>query len=590
MNLMDCSLWPRRCAVVRQHPWLCSCSSVLQSSSVFGAASFQTTLAFVPPWDLRSACKMAVAGLLCLMLLPASHGAPGGATNARPGHAVTVGLDWGTTVARAATAATIEVDVMPFLGRAARGGPFNAYYEALASLGAAFVRFAPWYPNPRVTVPELRPSDCDARTPATNWNSTLLDGVVRDFMAAVCGPNAAAGACARSVVPQLSTMPSWMYVGGTDPATLPEDPWDTPDPFSAYEAGTELVDKTCRQMARYFGRVVGWYTAGGFADECGHFHASPYRYAWYGLSVLNEDEHKLRPGGGVAYTTCFDAIAEEVAKVNPRVVLVGPELINGHPLTYMTHFLNGSNHRHGRAPRIASYHFGTAATGATAATFFADWDAFVAGTVDAIGAAVRRLGAGTELVLNEYIPFVNDWCDCTGVEHLCGGVAFPARCPNWQHNRTAGGDPDLRHAKGVGINRRTVGWNAAAACFAYGFGTLAERGYKYVAQDQLVGGPWPDNEPAVSCMDWQTGQVWGRAPFNNSAPLRGEGGGGALPSPHWTHPFFKDCQIHFRAFGQSEIFSGALSLGQIFFGTSKTSAPLGEGGLGPTPLDHVLFA
>jgi len=41
----------------------------------------------------------------------------------------------------------------------------------------------------------------------------------------------------------------------------------------------------------------------------------------------------------------------------------------------------------------------------------------------------------------------------------------------------------------------------------YGYGTLAELGYKYVGQDQLIGGTWPDNEPAVSCMDWQTGQV-----------------------------------------------------------------------------------
>ena len=24
---------------------------------------------------------------------------------------------------------------------------------------------------------------------------------------------------------------------------------------------------------------------------------------------------------------------------------------------------------------------------------------------------------------------------------------------------------------------------------------------------QLIGGTWPDNEPAVSCMDWQTGEV-----------------------------------------------------------------------------------
>merc|ERR1711972_126950 len=70
-------------------------------------------------------------------------------------------------------------------------------------------------------------------------------------------------------------------------------------------------------------------------------------------------------------------------------------------------------------------------------------------------------------------------------------------CPSWQDPRS---NP-------VGINRKTLGWNGAAAAFAYGYGKLALLGYKYVGADQLVGGPWPDNEPAVSCMDWKTGQV-----------------------------------------------------------------------------------
>jgi hypothetical protein len=118
---------------------------------------------------------------------------------------------------------------MPFLGRTDYGGPFNAYFEALSNLGSEFVRYAPCtsptryplirtvlrrrlaqpvinpppslllpppppgFPNPRVVVTELTPSDCTATKPATNWNSTLFDGIMADFMAAVCGPNAAAG-------------------------------------------------------------------------------------------------------------------------------------------------------------------------------------------------------------------------------------------------------------------------------------------------------------------------------------------------------------------------------------------------------------
>lgn len=56
------------------------------------------------------------------------------------------------------------------------------------------------------------------------------------------------------------------------------------------------------------------------------------------------------------------------------------------------------------------------------------------------------------------------------------------------------------------MNKMTMSWHAAAAVFAYGYATLAEYKYKYVGQDQLIGGTWPDNEPGVSCMDWQSGQ------------------------------------------------------------------------------------
>jgi hypothetical protein len=48
----------------------------------------------------------------------------------------------------------------------------------------------------------------------------------------------------------------------------------------------ELVDTSCGSMARYMGRLVGWYTAGGFTDECGQFHESGLHYDWYLLRGL----------------------------------------------------------------------------------------------------------------------------------------------------------------------------------------------------------------------------------------------------------------------------------------------------------------
>jgi hypothetical protein len=36
-------------------------------------------------------------------------------------------------------------------------------------------------------------------------------------------------------------------------------------------------------------------------------------------------------------------------------------------------------------------------------------------------------GSGTQFALNEFCPFVEDYCDCTGVEEICGGHAFNRR-------------------------------------------------------------------------------------------------------------------------------------------------------------------
>ena len=97
---------------------------------------------------------------------------------------VTVHVDWSdVAVPSTRTAATIEVDVMPFLSRADWGGPFDAYYKALSELGAEFVRFSPWFPDPRAGVTELTPSDCTKDKPATNWNSSVYDAITRDFQA-----------------------------------------------------------------------------------------------------------------------------------------------------------------------------------------------------------------------------------------------------------------------------------------------------------------------------------------------------------------------------------------------------------------------
>ena len=408
--------------------------------------------------------------------------------------------NWTSSFRTTSTAATVEVDIMPHLARVPEGGSFGGYATALHDLGAAYVRFSPWYLYPRVAVAELTKTDCSAH--GSTWNSTLLDQVVSDFMTTVCGPEAADGVCHnnRSVVPQLSTMPDWLYEsdGVNRTAKMPADPWQYPtDDMGYYIVPRKpLRDPTCKEMARYAARYVGWYTAGGFTDECGVRHTSNLHYDWPLLSVLNEDEYGTPPGGGVVYTTCWDAWKAEIAKVNKKMRLVGPETAGGSDgvrgrrrggaaslggqLDYSLYFLDPANHADGEAPPVVSNH--VALYGPPWRQFFSGVDRWVAHVATPLGAARDAKAPSTELVMNEFIPFNNEWCGSDACD--------------WQSPSAAN----------TSIDRTTLGWSAAAASWAYAFGRLGERGWTYVGADQLIGGVWPDNEPAVASLDWQTGE------------------------------------------------------------------------------------
>ena len=159
---------------------------------------------------------------------------------------IDVKVDWTKPVRTVTTAATVEVDIMPHLARVAEGGSFDGYFTALQDMGNAYVRFSPWYGYPKVAVTELQKADCKGK--GSSWNSTLLDEITSDFMTAVCGPLAANGVCEKnlSVVPQLSTMPAWMYKsdGINRTAKMPDNPWHFPSgDFEYYVvAGQPLVD------------------------------------------------------------------------------------------------------------------------------------------------------------------------------------------------------------------------------------------------------------------------------------------------------------------------------------------------------------
>ena len=262
---------------------------------------------------------------------------------------------------------------------------------------------------------------------------------------------------------------------------LPDYPWNTTSNFGLYASGSKLKDPTCGEMARYYGRLVGHYTSGGHFDECGHWHPSGFNYTWWGTSVLNEDEHHIAPDDGTAYTACYDAIMAEIRNPkngapvglfyiarapnlrlktrngtgnNQEIVGVGPEIAgtSGHSMEYMMHFLDPANHKGytGKSgarslpadltPAVSSFHWAASASAPADAPaggekFLESWESSLndpKGTIQMVQAFKKKTGQKTEMVLNEYIPFIGDWCDVTNKEFAPGG-----RCPSWQAPKTA---------------------------------------------------------------------------------------------------------------------------------------------------------
>lgn len=160
-----------------------------------------------------------------------------------------------------------------------------------------------------------------------------------------------------------------------------------------------------------------------------------------------QDEHGIQPDDGTAYTACYDAIMAEVRNPkngnNPAIVGVGPEIAgtSGHATEYLMHFLDPKNHKgyNGAganvAPAVSSYHWGSSASApvespASGEAFLNDWEKALndpAGTVQKVQAYKAKTGQKTEMVLNEYIPFVGDWCDVHNKELAPGGTSSRGR-------------------------------------------------------------------------------------------------------------------------------------------------------------------
>lgn len=363
----------------------------------------------------------------------------------------TVNINWAKTQAVSKTTPTLQVVYNPMLR--SNSPIYKSTFEALKKMSASYVRYVPWFPYPKAAVVELKePSQNE-----TFWDFTYTDPVMEALMDAQEG---------RSVVINFSTIPVWMWKTEKPVAVNPE-----PDFVDwTYNQGHELRDTSCKEVANYFARLIGWYTKGGFTDELGKYHKSGHYYKIPYWEVLNEPdlEHKISPQ---LYTRLYDAIVTAMHKVSPETKFVGMSLAHETNPEWFEYFLNPANHKPGIPLDAISYHFyGRPTVNGLPIenyqySFFDQANGFL-DRVRYIETIRKRLSPKTTTQINEIGNILLD--------HDYKGV-IPASY-----------------------------WNLAGAMYAYIYLELTRIGIDVAGESQLVG--YPTQFPDVSMMNWKNGK------------------------------------------------------------------------------------
>ena len=276
-----------------------------------------------------------------------------------------------------------------------------------------------------------------------------------------------------------------------DPSCAPMRRMYTPEKVLADLPHARPRTLSLRPCADY-GRLVAHYVEGGFVDEGGRF-IPGHRLNISHWEVLNEieGEHGLSPA---LYTLIYDAIVQGIRRWSPtgaaNMKFMGLALEGSGNTQYVSYFLNASNHAAGVPIDLISFHHyaGSArdggANGSDYESFFPAGDDWLR-QVSAIMAIRDALNPSVMLDADEVGVILDDDNDAKWTATEPG---FPA-----------------------------IYWNAAAAMYAYLFGTTASLGLDVLGESQLIGypsipftrgppynGPWtaPPQFPSVSLLSW----------------------------------------------------------------------------------------
>ncbi|ETO34712.1 hypothetical protein RFI_02382 [Reticulomyxa filosa] len=349
---------------------------------------------------------------------------------------------------------------------------------------------------------------CNTTSLYSNWDFTLLDPIMEDVMAAVNPTNAKLQN--KSVI-NFSTIPNWkfanvtmseMYVSYTD------NPYDCSWNYNLGNA-PQLTQDQLDSIGDYYGRLVSWYTQGGFYDEYDQWHASNHFFNIDVWEVLNEpeSEHSNTPE---SYTKQYDAIVQGIRKFadpNKEMQFMGLALAYHNEWNWYSYFLNKSNHNPQDTPiDYISFHFYASCNSRTDPEdyeqFFPAVDTFVQ-EVQQIIQIRDELSPSTKLDIDEIGVFFDERKGKRKKlkKYLCGdlGVILPG------DNANTPNPPDIY-------------WNAAGGMYAYLFGQLSRFGVDVMGQSQLMGFPplnqtefpaspggIPPQYASVTELSWTTG-------------------------------------------------------------------------------------
>ena len=312
----------------------------------------------------------------------------------------------------------------------------------------------------------------------TSWDFSRMDEMVDDFLNATRGhPN----------VVDFSTPPQWLYstAGAGGRVAYPDDPEAT---TWTYEQGGSLRDPSADEIGDFYGRVLAWYTDGGFVDEAGEARESGHFYNITTWEYLNEMEHGLSPRD---YTTQYDAVVLAQRRLAPRgaaeIKYMGLALEQNNDVgEYFSYFLNASNHAPGvPLPDYVSLHFYA-------------------------GAPTRSNASGYEAIFDDIDGFMPSVARATALRDALS----PRTLVDMDEAGVILPDDNSDEWTGDSPGFAPVYWSAVAASFMYRFATSAPLGLDFLGDSALAqipnmrasrGDRWAPQFPSVSLLDWETG-------------------------------------------------------------------------------------